>query len=167
MKLPTLYQMTDEYLVAFQQLQESDMPPEVVRDTLEGLQYPIEEKSTAIAQMARNMEALADQIKTAREQMLERESLLRKQAERLEGYILENLERAAIQKIECPYFKISVQKNPARVDIDEGALIPDRYLSIPKIPDPKPDKKAIKEALEKGELIQGCKLVRDNRLVIK
>ena len=167
MKLPTLYQLGDEYLAAFQQLQESDMPPEVIRDTLEGLSGDFESKSTAIMQMARNNEGLAKQIDEAVKAMQERSAVLKRQAERLEAYILENMERAKIEKVESPYFKITIAKNPPKLVIDEGAIIPAKYMTIPKIPDPQPDKKAIKAALEAGEQIQGCRLKRGTRLNVK
>lgn len=167
MKLPTLYQLTDEYLVAFQQLQESEMPPEVIRDTLEGLSGDFESKATAIVQMARNNESLAEQIDAAIKAMQERAAVLKRHAERLNDYVLENLERTGIKKIECPYFKISIAQNPPKLEIDEGALVPSEYMTIPKIPDPQPDKKAIKAALEAGKSIPGCHLKRGTRLVVK
>jgi len=169
MKLPTLYQLADEYLVASQQLQESELPAEVIRDTLEGLTGPLEQRATSIMQMARNQISLADQIDQAIAAMQARAGMLRKNADRIEEYLIEQMERAGIKEASCPYFKITVTENPAAVKIDEGAIVPEKYLSYPevKIPEAKPDRKKIKAALEAGETIPGCELKRGKRLTVK
>ena len=165
--LPTLYQLTDDYLQAFQRLQEADLPEEALRDTLEGLQYPLEQKSTAVAQMARNMEALAAQIKAAEQDMDTRRNAIEDRAARLRAYLKDCMEKAGMTKIDSPWFTLSIKKNPPALEVAPGAAIPDRWKRIPPIPEPELDKAAIKEALKAGELIDGCRLVQSTRLDIK
>lgn len=167
MNLPALYTLVDDYLLAYQKMQDADLPEEVIRDTLEGLQYPIEEKTTAIASMVRNMESFADQIDTAVDQMKARSTSARNRAERIKAYAKESMERAGISKIECPYFRVAIRKNPPKVLIDESAVIPAKYLTTPPPPEPKPNRTALKQAIEAGEAIEGVSVVQDTRLEIK
>lgn len=167
MKLPTLYQLTDDYLTAFAQMQEAEIPDEVIRDTLEGLAYPIEQKATGIAQMARNFESLADQIGEAVKMMQARAKFAKNRADRLNAYIKEQMERAELTQIPCPYFVLSIVKNPESVVIEDPGLIPDEYKRLPPVPDAEPDKALIKTDLKAGKLVPGCKLDRTTRLQVK
>lgn len=167
MKLPTLYQLTDEFLVAQAQLFELDVPDEVVRDTLESLQYPVEQKAIAVAQMVRNFEAQRDAIKAAIADMESRAKAMNHRAEKLRSYLFEQMMRSSIKKIPSPYFDVKLVQNPPAVVIGADAKIPDRFMRIPPVPMPEPDKKAIKAALEAGEDIPGCEIQRSLRLEIK
>lgn len=165
--LPALYVLTDEYLQAYRTLAELDVPDQVVTDTLEGLRFPLEQKGTAVAQMARNMEELAASIKRAEGEMAARRKAIEARADRLRAYLKENMERAGIQKIESPYFKISIRKNPPALVIPPGAQIPDRYMRIPPVPEAEPDRKLIKETLEAGGAVEGCYIQQATRIEIK
>lgn len=167
MKLPTLYQLTAEYLVAQQQLLELDIPDEVVRDTLEGLAFPIEQKAIAVAQMVRNFETLAADIKAAEADMAARRKAMEKRGERLRAYLKIELERAGIKRVPSPYFDVKIVANPPSLQIAEGAAIPDAYMRMPPVPMPEPDKKAIKAALEAGTEIDGCHIAHTTRVEIK
>lgn len=167
MKLPTLYQLAGEILVAQQQLLELDIPDEVVRDTLESLTAPLEEKAIAVAQMIRNMESLAGEIKKAEADQAARRKSLEKRAERVTAYLKEQLERAGVKKVPSPYFDVKIVANPPSVAIAVGSAIPNEYMRIPPIPDAEPDKKAIKAALEAGKEIPGCTIERTTRVEIK
>lgn len=167
MPLPTLYQLTDEFLVAQVQLLELDVPDQVVQDTLESLQFPVEQKAIGVAQMVRNFEAQAAAINGEIERMQARAKAMANRAEKLKAYLKEQLERAGIKKIPCPFFEIAIRQNPASVQIDAGAEIPDAYMRMPPVPVPEPDKAAIKKAIEGGTEIAGCRILKPTRLEIK
>ncbi len=70
-------------------------------------------------------------------------------------------------KVECPEFTIAVRKNPEAVEIDDPEQVPSEYMVTPEPPPPRPDKKAIKDALKAGAEIPGCWLRQGERLEIK
>lgn len=165
--LPALYELTEEYLEAEEKLRDLDIDDETIRDTLEGLQFPIEQKATNVAFVIRNMESLAEQIKQAEQQMAARRKAIEKRAESIRSYLLHNMERCEISKIESPYFKISIRQNPAKVVIDDPVRIPCEFYRYPDAPPPEPDKKAIKEVLESGGFISGAHIEKTKRIEIK
>lgn len=165
--LPALYVLTGEYLAAAEKLAELDLPEQVVRDTLESLTGPLEEKATNVAQYARNLEANAEAIASAIAGMESRRLALAKRAEQLRAYLKENMERAGITKIESPWFVLSIRKNPPGVTVFDRDAIPDAYMRIPEIPLPQPDKGAIKSALKEGKDVPGARLEQGTRIDIK
>ena len=72
----SLYAIADEYMQAVSTLSDLDLPDEVIADTLESLQYPLEQKATNVAMFARNLEATADAIKEAEGDMAKRRKAL-------------------------------------------------------------------------------------------
>lgn len=165
-----LYELTAQYR-ALEALESSeDLPPEVIRDTLEGLEGQLQEKATNVGLFIRNLESVADAIDEAAEQMRERGARLRKRAQSLQDYLLFNMQASGIQKVESPYFNLKVKTNPPTVVIDSESLIPAEYMTQPEPlppPPPRPDKKAIAAAFKAGEEVPGCHIEQRQRLEIE
>lgn len=164
----TLYDLAAEFRDTAEKLMDSDMPEEVVRDTLEGCAMDFDNKAVAVASLIRNMESAAEAIKQAEQEQARRRKALEARAEHLRNYLMANMNNIGRTKIECPLFKIAVQNNPASVMID--GEIPEDYMVFPEPPPPPPphpDKAAIKAAIEAGRDVPNARLVRGQRLVIK
>lgn len=56
-----------------------------------------------------------------------------------------------------------VSRKPVWVSVDQTDLVPSEYMHQPA---PSPDKKAIKAAIEAGEDVPGCSLVRPNEVTL-
>lgn len=164
--MTSLYAITAEFRAVADQLADLDLPPEVVEDTLESLSGDIEVKAQSVAFVARNMEALAAQIKDAESQMAARRKALENRSARLRDYMLGCLIVAGVTKIEGPMLRISVKNNPPSVDVFDAAQVPAAFMRQPEPPPPAPDKTAIKAALSSGTDVPGCRLVRGQRLDI-
>ena len=65
-----------------------------------------------------------------------------------------------IWRSEIGFWKVSTRRNPASVVVDTGKLPAQYWRQPPQPPLPakEPDKKAIGEALKKGELVEGAEL---------
>lgn len=163
----SLYVLTDEYRVAAARLADLELDEQTIADTLEGLAGALEVKATNVAMFVRNLEASADAIKAAEGEMARRRKSIEARADRVRQYLKENMERAEISKIECPYFKIAIRDNPPAVVIDAESQIPAEYMRVPDPPPPSPDKKAIAAAIKAGKEIAGCHTERSKRLEIK
>lgn len=161
-----LYQLAAEYRALADRLHDLDLPDDVIADTLEAEAGDIEVKATNIAKVFRNLEAIAAQIKEAEAAMAARRKAIEKRAASLKQYLHDNMEKAGIQKIECPWFVVSIKKNPAAVVIDDESSIPADYLR--EIPATfQPDKSLIKQAIADGFEVPGCHLAQGTRLEIK
>lgn len=167
--LPTLYQLSQELVEAQTRLFELDLDDQTIADTLEGLQGALEVKATNVALMARNLESFADQIKQAEAEMSKRRRMFESRADKLRAYIKETMERPGVEisKIECPQFALTIKKNPPAVEIFDNSLVPDTFKVIPPVPEPVPDKRKIKEAIDAGAEVPGARMTRGTRLEIK
>jgi len=165
--MTALYDIAREYREAADKLADLDLPPEAIEDTLESLSGDLEVKATNTAFVIRNLEASAAAIKEAEAQMAARRKAIENRAARVRDYLLANMMVAGIQKIECPFFKLSVRDNPPAVEVYEPGLVPGEYMRQPEPPPPSPDKTAIKEAMKAGVDVPGCKLTVGKRLEIR
>lgn len=163
----TLYQIADQYIDSMKALQDMDIDEQTLADTLEGLSGDMEVKSTNVAMFMRNLENTAAAIKEAEKAMAERRKVIENRIDRIKIYLKDNMERTGITKIECPYFVISVKKNPPALKITEEEKIPNEYFTIPEPPPPVLDKAKLKDALKGGATIEGAELTAGTSLQIK
>jgi hypothetical protein len=165
--LPALYTLADEYLQDVAKLQDLDLDPQTVADTLEGMGGDLEAKATNVAMFVRNLESLADQIKQAEAAMAARRKSIEGRADAVRAYLLSNMLRTGITRIESPYFKIAIRNNPPSVIVDDPTVIPAKYMRQAEPPPPAPDKKEIKAAIEFGENVPGAHLEVRQSVTIK
>ena len=163
----SLYQISDQYLADLQKLQELDLDDQTFADTLEGLSGELEVKATNVAMFIKNLESSAEAIKAAEKQMAERRKALEAKAERIRSYLLENMNRTGITKIESPYLAISIRKNPPAVQVTDESSIPIQYFDQPPQPAPVLNKNRLKDDLKEGVLVDGAVLTQGQSLTIK
>lgn len=168
--MTALYAITNQYLALANQLAEGDFDATTIADTIEasGITDELAVKAQGIEYVARGAEAhnLAIDAEIARLQALKAHRS--KVAEGLRNYLLDNMQRAEIERIDCPMFSISIRKNPPAVEILDPLSIPAEYMVTPepKPPVAAPDKTAIKKAIQSGAEITGARLVQKVRLHI-
>lgn len=167
MSLPQLYKLADQYHNLALLGEDDDLPPEVIRDTLEGLTGELELKATNVAKFVLGLEAEADAMDAAADAIKERGARRRRRAESIRNYILLCMQSAGITKISCPEFTLSVRKNPEAVEIEDVTKIPPKFMVIPEPPPPRPDKSLIKAALKAGTRVAGAWLRQGERLDIR
>ena len=163
----TLYTIADQYLQDVQKLQDMDINDETFADTLESLSGDLEVKATNVALFIRNLEANANAIKEAEKTMYDRRNAVEGKIDRIRQYLLDNMLRTGISKIESPYLCLSVRKNPPAVEVLSQDLIPDEYFDIPEPPPPTLNKNRLKEDLKAGVVIEGARLTSGSSLQIK
>ena len=166
MNTPTLYEISAAYRADVEKLANLDLDEATLADTLEGMGGELEEKAQNVVFFARNLEATAAAIKEAEAQMAARRKALEKRAEGLRRYVFSSMQLAGVTKIECPYFRLSIQNNPPAVDVFEADLVPLEYMVQPETPPMAPDRKAIAAALKAGKDVPGCRLTQGQRLSV-
>lgn len=165
---PALYELVAQHKSLEYLATSEDLPPEVVRDTLDGLEGELRDKAVSVAHFILNLESVADSIDAAIEQMMARKLRLEKRAASLQEYLLFNMIAAGIQKVDSPYFTLTVKKNPPSVVIDSENLIPARFMKDPPPPPPPMvNKAAIAKAIKEGQEVPGAHLEQYQRLEIK
>ena len=158
-EIPSLYQLTSQYQV----LTDLDIPIEEKADTLELIEESIQEKGKNIGFVLQSFDVQEAALKTHLADVQAKIKAIQNHRERLKEYLKEGMERCDIQKIESPYFTISLQKSPASVVIDDEGQIPDDYFEYKRTP----KKSLIKEAISEGYEIPGCHLETGNHVRIR
>ncbi len=148
MNLPALYEIAETYRKALETLGDLDLPDQVVQDTLEGLQGDLQAKGTNVAAFCLHLESMSNAIKDAETKMAHRRKVLENRADNIRSYLKTCMETAGISKIECPYFKLQIKKNPPKTVID--GTVPEEFMRTPPPPPPVPDKKAIADFLKEN-----------------
>lgn len=163
----TLYDISQDYLQALDLFTdpEADIPMEAALDTLEGIEGQLQDKAVNVAKFVQNLNATARAIREAEQQMARRRKAIENRAVWIKDYLKANMEAAGITKIESPWFRLAIQKNPGAVEIIDEASLPDDFKT--EVVTVKIDKAAIKEAVREGFEIPGVMLTRGTRLAIR
>ena len=164
--MTALYELAATFRADAELLADLDLDPQTLADTLEGMGGELEVKAQNVVMFARNLEATAAAIKEAEGQMAARRKAIENRAAGLRAYVLTSMQVAGVQKIECPYFKLAIQKNQAAVDVFEAATVPEEFWIQPETPPKVIDKKAIAAAIKEGREVPGAKLTQGQRLAV-
>ncbi len=131
-----------------------DLDEQTLADTLEGA-TDFKEALAALIRSALEDECLAKALKDRLDQMKGRLSRLEARASSKRQVAVENMEAADLRKLQEPDFTASVRIGPPSVTIVSEDELPIDYL-MPQ--PPKPDKRAILEALSGGTFVPGAVL---------
>lgn len=135
-----------------------------VEQLLDSLELDQKTKFDNIACWIKNLNADVTALKEEESKLADRRKVKENQIERLKNYLSMNLQLAGYTKFETPRCLLSFRKSK-QVEIQEGAVLPPEYI-VTKITETA-DKKALKEALEGGEIIDGVSIVEKNNIQIK
>jgi predicted nuclease with TOPRIM domain len=160
-----LYELSNAYAQVLERLEEEGETLSL-RDTLESIQEPLEDKAENIAKLIQSINADCEVIKGEEKRLADRRKALENKVSSLKQYLFEQLEFAGIGKVKRPTITISVQNNPPSVDVVDDSLIPKSYWIVPE-PVPTLDKKSIMKILKEGEEIPGVTLKQGRGLRIK
>jgi hypothetical protein len=161
-----LYKLVEQHRELERFADETDVDPQALKDTLDGLKGDIEIKAQSVASFIRNIEADADAIRKAAQQMQERAKRLQERADAIRNYLLVNMQATGISKISCPHFTITLRKNPPSVVIENEAAVPAQFKVWPEPPPPGIDKRKVLAAFNAGQTVPGCSVTQGERVEI-
>jgi hypothetical protein len=151
-----LYEITEQYKSVMDLAENGDVSNQVIADTLESIEGEITAKAENILAMMTNAKAAVPAI----DEQIKRLQDIKRQIESRENwfkeYILVNMQKADINKIECPLFKITRRKGSQAVEITNDDLIPDEYINTKVVVSA--DKRRILKDLKEGKEIEGATL---------
>lgn len=164
-----IIELTGARLELKHKLEMLDLDEETIADTLEGESSELEAKITDYGFVIRNRESFATAIKDEIERLQARLKAEEARVQKIEEWLLYNMQKCGITTVESPSFTVKVKTNPQSVDVLDERQIPAAYMRTPavKIPEPAPDKKLILDALKAGLEVAGCTIKRSVKLEIK
>jgi hypothetical protein len=165
MALQPLYKLADEYVAIAMQMADSDLPDDVIADTLEGASGDIENKAWNTAALILQFSGEAAIIKEAEQRMSARRKSLERRVEWMRDYVLVQLIRTGIGEIDSPEFVIRVQDNPPKVILDDEEAVPNAFKLTETVTTIR--KADIRKSLLEGKTVAGAHLESEKRLSIK
>lgn len=165
-----LYELVNELNELYELSDLGEVPEEVIKDTLEGLQGEINDKAESIALTVKQLLADAAAIKAEEARLSERRKQKEATAESIKNYLSEMLQRANIPSLETAKCKLTFRTSKAVEFADESKFIAwaqenaDQYLTYAA---PKASKTAVKEALASGIEVPGAQIVEKKNIQIK
>lgn len=170
--MSSLYQLTNEFSVIIQDMENLELDPEILKDTIDSLTLPIEEKVENIVKYMKSLEALAEAKKAEAKRLSESAASDLKKVDWFKNYMADNLQKANINKLQAGVFALSFRKGSEVVEVDESKL-PEEYWVVEKKPMSKTELKKILKECEMPEIggkleIPGVSIVRKpDSLVVK
>lgn len=136
--MATLYDLTGEMLLLYQMMEDPDADDDAILDTMESVNYEIEDKADGYAKIIKMLNAEAEAIKKEEKRLEARRKSLENRSDKLKKALEESMIVLKMPKIKTLLFSFSIQKNPPSVNII--GKIPERFL-IPQ--EPKVDTRGI------------------------
>ncbi|MDM9284569.1 siphovirus Gp157 family protein [Providencia rettgeri] len=152
----TAIAMAADYSKLQQLVETGEFTAEDVADTLEGLEGELGDKLDAIMVHVRNIEGQAETLSKESKRLAERKNQFDNQIKNLKQYALTCLLTSGKDSLKTLRNTFTARKGTVSVVIDDESLLPDELVDVQTIT--APDKKAIKERIDKGETIDGAHL---------
>lgn len=160
--MSTLYELTGQYMDLMEMAEEAD--PDVLRDTLEGIEGEIEDKADNYAKVIRTLEGQVDTIDAEISRLQSKKKAVKNSIDSIKS----NLERSMIQtgkkKFKTDLFSFGIQKNPPTVSVKDESKIPGYFW---KQKAPELDRAALKNYLKENGATEYAELVQSESLRIR
>ena len=155
-----LYELSQNYLA----VQDMDLEPETLKDTLDSIEEAIEDKAENIAKWIRNLEADKKAFEEEEKRFKEKKQAADNRIKSLKLYLEDNMRLIGKTKFKAGVFSFAIQNNPPSVEVFDEALIPKQFLIAQPV---KIDRAGIKELLKAGEEVPGAELKQTKGLRIR
>lgn len=139
---------------------------EELNEIMKNLDNNIIAKVSNIASLIDEMSVNCKALKEHEKRTSDKRKSLENKIDYLKRYILDNMIAMGKDKIESPILKVTIQKNPSKVEIINELEIPEKYWKekITK----SIDKKQIKDDYDAtGMEVAGTQIIQTKRVVIK
>lgn len=151
----TAIALASDYAKLQQLVETSDeLTPEMIADTLEGIEGAMGDKLDAAYSHVRNLEGLAKTVDDEIKRLGDRKKSFENRAKQIRQYVLMCLLASGQDKLKTTTNTFTAAKGRASVIIDNQDLLPDELVTVQTLV--APDKKAIQEAIENGVEVKGA-----------
>ena len=162
--MPTMYEMTADYLAVLAMATDGETPPDAIADTLEAIGGEIELKAENSAVIIQELKAEVDKLDAEIKRLTARKNALETNVDEIKDRIYNAMKSTKKEKFKTTLFSFSIKKNPPKLIIDDRTKIPKKYL----IPQPaKIDNAALKADLSEGKKCKYAHIEQGESLTIK
>ena len=152
--MANLYEITQDYLQILSMMEDPELDPQTLADTMEAVEGELEIKAENYAKVMKNLEADVTGIKAEIERLSERKKTIENNIKNMKSALQMAMETTGKTKFKTELFSFNIQKNAPTVVIDasDPNNIPPDFL---KFKEPEVDKTAIKAAIQNGMDLTG------------
>lgn len=150
---------------AIKQVQEKDLDPETLADTLESLELPRNEKLDNVATWIEENNMKLQWLKEKKHQLSDVETSIKNQNERLQEFLTHAIDDSGQKEIQTENHILKPRNYKDSVIVEATEKLPIDYIVCSEVV--KPNKKLIYEDLKKGKSIRGAHLKSNRKTVIK
>ena len=136
--MASLYELTGNMAYLHQLLEDPEADEQVIKDTMESIDYEIEDKADGYAKIIRMLNAEVEAISTEVDRLEGRKRAIQNNSDRLKQALEQSMIFLNKRKFKTTLFSFNIQKNTPSVNIT--GEVPEQFL-IPQ--EPKVDKRAI------------------------
>ena len=140
-----LYELTNDYLKVLAMAEDDE---DGCIDTLESIEFEIEEKAENIAKIMAELQGSVDMLKKEEERLSAKRKVLENNSKRLKQYLEEQMLLTGKVKFKTELFSFGIQKNAPSLDVTSEENIPEEFYVIERKLNRTDLLKAIKAGLE-------------------
>ena len=152
-----LYQITHQIIDAQHQ--------QVDETQLQQLEMDFRQKAVACAGVIKNFDSWVESIDNEIKRLKERKQVTLNKKERLKSYLLQEMQKTGIQRIEEGSHRVSVRRSPLKVEVKEPAEVPGQFQEMKT--EYRINRQAILQHVkETGEVPSGCQVEQSEYVYI-
>lgn len=147
--MANIYQLAQDYMIIMQMMEDPELDPQMLADTMEAVEGALEVKAENYAKVMKNLEGDVDALENEIKRLSSKKIAIENNIKRMKETLQLVMESTGKIKFKTDLFSFNIQNNAPSVVIDAEDIndIPDTFL---KFKDPEPNKAAIKEAIKNG-----------------
>jgi len=152
--IKSLYEITDDFKKLEFMLEEGEFDEEAIQEAIADVLKDLDVKAEGYMKFIKNLESQENAIKSEIDRLNTRKSEMAKKKESMLKGLQNAMEITSNDSVGGDLFTAKLRKRPKSVIILNQDLVPKIYINTP-IPEPKVDKKAVADAIKRGEVVDG------------
>jgi uncharacterized protein (UPF0216 family) len=138
---------------------------EVDIEQLKQLEMAFKDKAVACAAVTKNLRAESDAVDAELKRLMKRKAAIDNNRKRLIDYLLAEMQKAGVDKVDGGLHQIRRAKSPLLIQIIDEDNVPTQFRKV--VIERTVDKKAIRDhAKETGEVVDGTEVIQNEHLRI-
>ena len=164
--MSNIYELAQDYLTISEMMENPELDPEFLADTMEAVEGALEIKAENYAKVMKNLEGDVAALKAEETRLSEKRKAIENNIKNMKMALQSMMTITGKTKFKTDLFSFGIQKNAPSVVIDTDINnLPTEFL---KFREPEVDKTKLKEALKNGEDLSGyCHLEQSESLRIR
>ena len=156
----TLYDLSENYLKVLEMAEDGE---EDLLDTLESIEYEIEDKAENIAKIILNLTGSQATLKLEEERLYAKRKSMENKSKELKAYLEEQMVKTGKTKFKTELFSFGIQKNAPSLDVTSEENIPEEFYVIEK----RLNRSDLLKAVKDGLSIDGVNIKQTESLRIR